>query len=183
MYDYETPSNQLDVKLLNNIDDVLDNIPTTYPYVPRMCKETGHMLIWWGTRDSDPDIANDCFKVKTEEQWITCKELWKVEKAIALVWPYENEVIVGTVKYPGYMKKRSKIEIRAWLRKVWFDIVLMFGDKRIVCPSTTYLNSIHMYMNQMTISHEAYHHKMMKKYGFKRYNEDFWIREANAKTN
>ena len=40
-----------------------------------------------------------------------------------------------------------------------------------------------MYMNQMTISHEAYHHKMMKKYGFKRYNEDFWVREANAKTN
>jgi hypothetical protein len=183
MYDYEASPNTLDVKLLNNIDDVLDNIPTTYPYVPRLCKETGHMLIWWGTKDSDPDIAADCFKVKTEEQWITCKELWKVEKAIALVWPYENEVIVGTVKYPGYMKKRSKIEIRSWLRKVWFDVVLMFGDKRIVCPSTTYLNSIHMYMNQMTISHEAYHHKMMKKYGFKRYNEDFWIREANAKTN
>lgn len=181
MYDYKEESNPIGVELLPNVDDVLDTIPITYPYVPRFCKEVGHMLIWWGTEHTDPDIAGFCFRVKREAQWITCKEDWKVEKAIVLLWPYEDEVIIGAIKYPGYMKKRTPVEIRSWLRLVWADVVSMFGNKRIICPSGTYLECVHLYMNQMKISHEAYHHKIMKKNGFKRYNADFWIREPNGR--
>jgi hypothetical protein len=179
MYEYEEASNPLNVELPNGIDDILDNIPVVYPYVPRFCKEQGHMLIWYGTKETDPDIEEDCLRVKTEAQWITCKEDWKIEKAVVLLWPYGDEVIIGAVKYPGYMKRRSKKEIRALLRSVWADVIEIFGDRKIICPSGTYLECIHMYMNQMKISHEAYHHKMMKKQGFKRFSEDFWIREPN----
>jgi hypothetical protein len=181
MYEYEEESNPLGASILKNIDDVPDDIPIVYPYVPRFCKEKGHMLIWYGTQDTDPDIAQDCLNVKKEAQWITCKEEWKIEKAVVLLWPYEDEVVIGAVKYPGYMKKRTNIEIRSLLRSVWADVIEMFGDRKIICPSGTYLECVHMYMNQMKISHEAYHHKIMKKHGFKRFNEDFWIREPNRK--
>ena len=177
MYDYSKASNPLGTELLPFIDDVPDDIPTTYPYVPRLCDQQGHMLIWYGNQESESDIATDCFNVKKEAQWITCKEDWKVEKAVALIWPYDDEVIIGAVKYPGYMKKRSPSQNRQMIKKVWKDLVKMFGTRKIICPSGTYLSCLHMYMNQMTISREPYHKQIMKRNGFKR-NGDYWIRKA-----
>jgi hypothetical protein len=182
MYGYEAPSNPLGCELLSFIDDVPDDIPTVHPFVPRLCKEKGHMLIWHGTEETDPDIAKDCFRNKTEPQWITCREDWKVEKAVVLVWPYEDEVILGAVKYPGYMKRRSSSEIRKMMKLVWKDVISMFGSRKIICPSGTYLNCLHMYMNQMTISHGPYHHQIMERNGFKRANIDYWVREASNAT-
>ena len=181
MYDYEEKFNSLEIQLLPQIDDVLDTIPVKYPYVPRFCKQQGHMLIWWGTSESDQDIAEKCFAVKNEAQWIRCNEDWKVEKAVVLLWPFEDEIILGAVKYPGYMKIRSQKELRYWLTKVWSDIIQMFGNKKIICPTATYLQCVHLYMNQMRISHEAYHKKMMRKFGFKKHHENnFWIRSPNT---
>lgn len=179
MYDYEAPSNPLGCELLPLIDDVPDNIPTKHPFVPRLCKERGHMLIWYGTEESDPDIAKDCFRAKNDTQWIKCKEPWKIEKAVALVWPYENEVIFGAVKYAGYMNRRSLSDNRRMMKLVWKDLIKMFGNRKMICPSGTYLNSLHMYMNQMTISHEPYHRQVMERNGFKRVSVDYWVREAS----
>lgn len=181
MYDYKKDPVLIDVNLLPFVDDVLDNIPVQFPYVPRLCEEQGHMLIWWGTQDTDADIADDCFSVKTEEQWITCKEHWKIEKAIVLLWPFADEVIIGAVKYPGYMRSRPQKELRRLLITVWTDVVQMFGHKKIICPTGTYLECLHLCMNQMRISHEAYHKKMMRKFDFKKDDTaDFWIRNSNV---
>ncbi len=175
MYEYTEKSNPLYCKLPENVDVLLDNIPVKYPYVPRICKEQGYMLIWHGTEKSDPDIAKECFNAKHEEQWITCNDNWKIEKAVALIWPYENELIIGAVKYPGYMNKRSSSQIRQWMRKVWLDLILMFQDKKIICPTGTYFDYLHLTMNQMKIPKESYHKRMMKKYGFSKEGY-FWIR-------
>lgn len=177
MYDYSEKSNPLGTELLPFVDDVLDNIPIKHPYVPRLCKQQGHMLIWYGTEDTDPDITGECFKAKDEPQWITCKEDWKVEKAVALIWPYENEVIIGAVKYPGYMRIRSSSEIRRHLKSVWKDIITMFGDRKLICPTGTYLTCIHAYMNHSLIPLESYHYRLMKSNGFTKVTNEYWVRE------
>jgi hypothetical protein len=175
MFAYQEEPNPLNVKLLPNIDVKKDDLPIAYPYVPRICKEQGYMFIWYGTPESDPDLVEDCLRVKNEPQWISCEESWKIETGIALIYPYKNEIIIGAVKTPGYMKKRTSAEIRNVLRHMWRDIIHMFGDKKIICPSGSYFEYLHMSMSQIKIPHEAYHWKIMKQNGFKR-DGHYWIR-------
>jgi hypothetical protein len=179
MYDYETGPNPLILLCTpSNIDFKLDNIPIAYPYVPRICREQGHMLIWYGTLETDPDISEACFSVKNEEQWITCEEDWKIEKGIVLVYPYENEIIIGSLKIPGYFHSRTPSQQRQFLRKMWRDVIVMFGNKRIICPSGGYFNYLHLTMNQIRIPREAYHRELMKQFKFVR-NGDYWVREPD----
>lgn len=177
MYEYSEPSNQLKVKLLSGIDVVPDSLPVLYPYVPRICKEQGHMLIWYGTHETDSDLILDCLVSKNESQWITASQEWMIEKGVALVYPYEDEVILGTVKYAGYLKKRSNVEIRKFIRHMWKDLLTMFGDKKIICPTGSYLEELHSKMNNYKIPRETYHWKIMKQNGFIKHS-NYWIRES-----
>lgn len=179
MYEYSRDANPLNLlSCPSDIEFQLDNITLGYPYVPRICEEQGHMLIWWGTQETDPDLAEESFKVKGEAQWINCEDPTRIEKGVALIYPYDNEVIIGSLKVPGYFHlTRSAIQQRAFLRKMWKDIVNMFGDRRIVCPSGTYFNYLHLSINQIRIPREAYHRELMKQFGFSRQG-DFWIRET-----
>ena len=95
-----------------------------------------------------------------------------------IVYPYNDEVIIGTVKYAGYLKKRTKSERTKLLKEVWKDIVTMFGDKKIICPSGTYFDYIHLCINQKRAPHEAYYKRLMQRNGFIR-EGDYWIRNAN----
>jgi hypothetical protein len=162
-----------------NIDFKLDTIPLAHPYVPRICDEQGHFLIWWGTTESDPDLAIPCLQAKNEAQWINCDEEWKIEKGVALIYPYETEVIVAALKVPGYFHlKRDNVAQRSWLRKMWKDILDMFGDRQLICPSGSYSNNLHLIINKERIPREAYHREIMKQFGFRRHG-DFWIRPAD----
>ena len=176
MYEYSKNANPLNLLTCPcDIDFKLDEIPLAYPYVPRICEEQGHMLIWWGTKETDPDLADECIRVKDEPQWITCNDSWKIEKGVALIYPYENEVIIGSLKTPGYFHLRSSINQRAFLRKMWADVISMFGDRTIICPSGGYFNYLHLSINQIRIPREAYHREIMKQFKFRR-EGDFWIR-------
>lgn len=178
MYEYEDQSNPLGVELLPNIELVLDDLPIKHPYVPRLCKEQGNILIWYGTSETEADVAEVCFRSKNEDQWITSRFSDRVEKVIALIWPYDDEIIIGAVKYPGYMQGRSRIMIKALLREVWADIVTMFGHKRIICPTGDYIDMVQITMNHSRIPRESYSSKLMRKYKFNRVG-DFWVREPN----
>jgi hypothetical protein len=158
-----------------DIDFKLDDISIAHPYVPRICKEQGHMLIWWGTAETDPDLLEECLQVKDEAQWITCEDRWKIEKGIALIYPYTEEVIIGALKTPGYFHRRTNIAQRAFLRKMWADVICMFGNRKLICPSGGYFNYLHLSINQKRIPHEAYHRELMKQFKFRR-EGDFWIR-------
>ena len=160
------------------MDFKLDNLPLLHPYVPRLCENQGHFLIWWGTQDTDSDLLIPCLQAKNEPQWINCDEEWKIEKGIALVYPFENEVIIGTLKVPGYYHlKRNMIEQRKWLKKMWSDIVVMFGDRKIICPSGSYFNYLHNIINKENCPREAYHRQLMKSFLFKR-DGHYWVRNA-----
>lgn len=176
MYTYTESSNPLDIQLVDNIELQKDELEAIHPFVPRLCSQQGYMLIWYTDEESDPILAEGSFKAKGESQWVNCKDPKRVEKAVALVWPHDDYFILGAVKYPSYMRVLGTVEIRNWMKKVWDDINKMMGHKTIVCPSGTYLECIHLYMNQMRIPKETYHYKLMRKKGFKRQGE-FWVRE------
>ena len=164
---------------LPNVDIKLDYLPSIHPYVPRLCKQRGYFFLWHGTPESDGDILEDSRNAKGESQWVYSDDPNKIEKAIALIYPYDDEIIIGTVKYPGYMKKRSKAERTKLLKSVWNDIIILFGDKRIICPSGTYFDYLHLCINQKRAPHEAYHRRIMKSYNFVKHDE-YWVRECKS---
>ncbi len=182
MYEYSKGPNPLNLLCKPiDIDFKLDNIPVAYPYVPRICAETGHILIWFGTADTDPDLVEECLRVKNEPQWITCDNICKIEKGVALIYPYDDEIIIGSLKTPGYFHLRTTVNQRSFLRKMWTDVISMFGDRKIICPSGGYFNYLHLSINQIRIPREAYHRELMKQFKFRR-EGDFWIRYPNIET-
>lgn len=178
MYEYDEESYLLSVDLLPNIELRYDHLPVKHPYVPRLCNRVGYFLIWYDTPENNTDIIEDCIRAKSESQWISCKDKNKIDLAVALIYPYEDELVIGTVKYAGYLKKRNKPERTKLLKKVWADIITMFGDKRIICPSGTYFDYLHLCMNQKRVPHEPYHRRLMIPNKFIKHGE-FWIRDAN----
>ena len=175
MYDYEEepvlplPPHPSDVEIQ------LDHLRITYPVVPRICSRRAHMFIWFSDKEQDPDLYNDSQRSKYDVQWAHCNDKEKIEKGVALIHIYDDEIIIGTVKTAGYMNRKSNIEIRKFIRKMWVDIISMFGNKKIICPSGMYLECLHLVMNQRRITHEPYHREIMKQFKFHR-DGDFWIR-------
>ncbi len=179
MYEYKEESNPLCLAVLpDNIEIQKDLLPVKHPYVPRLCEHRGYFLIWYGNVQTDEDLVEDCLRAKNEEQWVHSNDYNKIDKAVALVYPYEDEVIIGTVKYAGYVKNRSKSERTKLLKNVWNDLILMFGDRKIICPSGTYFDHLHLCINQKRAPHEAYHKRLMIRNGFIKHGE-FWIRNAS----
>jgi len=175
MYDYSAGSNPLYVQLQPNIEVQQDNLPIEYPYVPRICENKGYFFIWYGDSVNDSDLVENWLKTKGERQWVQCSKDWMIEKGVALIYPYGDDIIIGSVKTAGYMNTRSKSELRKFIKSMWADIITMFGDRRIICPSGGYFEHLHKTINQKRIPHEAYHWKMMQQHQFKR-DGILWIR-------
>lgn len=180
MYEYTEGPNSLNlIYVPSNVEIKLDTLPIAYPYVPRLCKQQGYFIIWYGSPDDNQDILDQCIAVKNEKMWACCDSLDRVDLSLALVYPYENEVIIGTVKYPGYMKNRTKSQRTTVIRNTWADLIKMFSDRTIICPSGTYFDCLHLAINQQRASHEPYHKRIMSINGFKREGE-MWIRKPHV---
>lgn len=178
MYDYEEEALPLRMNMLpQNIELKQDFLPTQHPYVPRFCKERGHFIIWNGNKNDDQDLYEDSQKFKDEPQWLTSNKTENVELGIALLYDYDYELIIGSVKTANYMNRRTGVQIRSFIRKMWNDIILMFGDRKIICPAGSLFEYYHLAMNQKRIPHDAYHHDIMKQFGFKRV-DDYWVRDG-----
>jgi hypothetical protein len=175
MYEYKKTTSLAKLELPYGVDVKLDTLPLRSPFVPRICDKQAHMFIWWGTKETDPDIYEKVKKTKGEDMWINCDDDWKLEKGVAMIHIYDNEIIIGSVKYSGVLKSRSKIKIRQLLRKMWSDIIKLFGNKKIIVPAGSYFEHLHLIMNQKKIQHEPYHKELMQQFGFKR-NGNYWIR-------
>lgn len=176
MYEYSKESNPLNTRVsLPNIEIQQDYLPVKYPFIPRICEERGYFLIWIGDNIDDSDLIKSWMKSSDEPQWISYLTPNKIQKGVALIYPYNDEIIIGSVKLAGYMRVRSSIQNRAFLRLMWDNIIEMFGDKTIICPSGMYFEKLHLEMNQKKIPHEAYHWKLMQQHQFKRVGE-YWIR-------
>jgi hypothetical protein len=177
MYEYSKESNPLRIQL-HNTEVQLDNLPTQHPFVPRICEERGYFIIWYGSPNSDPDLVAHSLKCKNDPQWVSCSEEWMIEKGVALVYPYEDETIIGSVKVAGYMNNRPRAEVRRYIKSLWRDIIEQFGGKRIVCPAGSYLEYLHLSINQKRIPHDAYLASLMIQNGFERH-EHYWVRDGS----
>ena len=178
MYEYTEGPNPLDAQCFpKNIEIQLDTLPIIHPYVPRLCNQQGHFLIWYGTSYTDSDLSK--VVCKGEEQWVNCSKDWMIEKGVCLVYPFEDEVILGLIKTAGYMIIRNRTSIRNFIQIMWTDIIKMFGNKKIICPTGSYLEFVQMSMNQSKISHDPYHKRIMKQFNFVR-DDYYWIREPNG---
>lgn len=161
----------------SDVEAQLDTLRIVYPVAPRICSRRAYFLIWISDASKDPDLYKDSQRSKYDTQWIHSKDKEHIEKGVVMIHIYDDEVIIGTLKTAGYMNRKSKVEIRNFIYKMWADIISMFGDKKIICPSGSYLECLHLAMNQKRISHEPYHHQTMKKFRFKRV-DDYWVRNS-----
>jgi hypothetical protein len=175
MYEYNEVTSLLNINLPKNVDVKLDNLPLKQPYVPRICDRQAHMFIWWGTKETDPDIYEQTLKNKNEEQWITCDEMWKLEKGVASIHIYDTEIIIGCVKYSGVLKNRTISERKKFIKQMWNDIVNMFKDKKIIVPVGSYLEYVSLSMNLTKIQREPYQKRFLNPLGFKKQG-NYWIK-------
>ena len=181
MYDYKEPAQSLDIDLPNYIDVKLDILPIQHPFVARISPRQAHFFIWHGTTENDPEIYKDCMISKKNEQMMPhCDSDEKLEKAICMAHIFDSEVIIGRIGNVGYMNKKSKSEARQFLKQQWQDIIKLFGNRKIICPSGLMLEYIYSTMNYYRIPHTPYHWRLMKPMGFER-NEYYWVREANER--
>jgi hypothetical protein len=177
MYDYKKTTSLIRVDI-PNVDIILDNLPIKHPFIPRICDKQALFLIWWGTKETDADIYEQTLKNKNEEQWVTCTNEWKLEKGVAMLHIYENEIIIGSIKYSGVLKQRPKTEIRKFIKKMYSDIIKTFKNYKLIIPTGSYLEHLHLVMNQKRIQKEPYHREIMQQFGFKK-QDKYYIRYAN----
>lgn len=176
MYDYEEealilpPSTPFDVEIQK------DYLRVSYPIVPRICPRRAYFFIWFSDKDKDPDLYVDSQRSKYDAHWAHCRDKEKIEKGVAMIHIYGDEIIIGTLKTAGYMNRKTKVENRQLIRRMWSDIIHMFGDKKIICPTGSYLECLHLALNQRRITREPYHREIMKQFGFKKFS-DYWIRQ------
>jgi hypothetical protein len=177
MLDYEEESNPLSIIPPSHIEVSLDTVPTAHPYLPRICSRQGYVFMWHTNKESSPELYNYSQQCKNEKQWFVTKSPDGIELALALIHEYEDEVIIGCVKTAGYLNTQSNEYIHKILKNVWKDIIKVFGHKKIICPSGSYLEYIHLFINQKRIPHTPYSKKYMVRNKFYRI-DNYWVRDG-----
>ena len=113
--------------------------------------------------------------------WVDNKTPNTYIKGVGMFHIYDDYVIVGSLKYAGYLQRKTPADRRHLLRTMWCETINIFKDKDIMCPSGTFFNWVHLSLNQMTVQKEPYHREIMQQFGFKR-DEDYWIRDKKSNT-
>ena len=181
MYEYKEIISQLDIKVPNHIEVQLDNLPLEKPYMPRIDGRQAHMFLWLGKKEDDIETYNLAENSRGEIMWVDNKTPNTYIKGVGMFHIYDDYVVVGSLKYAGYLQRKTPADRRHLLRTMWCETINIFKDKDIMCPSGTFFNWVHLSLNQMTVQKEPYHREIMQQFGFKR-DEDYWIRDKKSKT-
>ena len=181
MYEYKETISQLDIKVPSHIEVQLDNLPLEKPYMPRIDGRQAHMFLWLGKKEDDIETYNLAENCKSEIMWVDNKTPNTYIKGVGMFHIYDDYVVVGSLKYAGYLQRKTPADRRHLLRTMWCETINIFKDKDIMCPSGTFFNWVHLSLNQMTVQKEPYHREIMQQFGFKR-DEDYWVRDKKSKT-
>ena len=181
MYEYKETISQLDIKVPSHIEVQLDNLPLEKPYMPRIDGRQAHMFLWLGKKEDDIETYNLAENSRGEIMWVDNKTPNTYIKGVGMFHIYDDYVVVGSLKYAGYLQRKTPADRRHLLRTMWCETINIFKDKDIMCPSGTFFNWVHLSLNQMTVQKEPYHREIMQQFGFKR-NEDYWVRDKKSKT-
>ena len=181
MYEYKEIISQLDIKVPSHIEVQLDNLQLDKPYMPRIDSRQAHMFLWLGKKEDDIETYNLAENCKSEIMWVDNKTPNTYIKGVGMFHIYDDYVVVGSLKYAGYLQRKTPADRRHLLRTMWCETINIFKDKDIMCPSGTFFNWVHLSLNQMTVQKEPYHREIMQQFGFKR-DEDYWIRDKKSNT-
>ena len=181
MYEYKEIISQLDIKVPSHIEVQLDNLPLDKPYMPRIDGRQAHMFLWLGKKEDDIETYNLAENRRGEIMWVDNKTPNTYIKGVGAFHIYDDYVVVGSLKYAGYLQRKTPADRRHLLRTMWCETINIFKDKDIMCPSGTFFNWVHLSLNQMTVQKEPYHREIMQQFGFKR-DEDYWIRDKKSNT-
>lgn len=181
MYEYKETISQLDIKVPSHIEVQLDNLPLEKPYMPRIDGRQAHMFLWLGKKEDDIETYNLAENCKSEIMWVDNKTPNTYIKGVGMFHIYDDYVVVGSLKYAGYLQRKTPADRRHLIRTMWCETINIFKDKDIMCPSGTFFNWVHLSLNQMTVQKEPYHREIMQQFGFKR-DEDYWVRDKKSKT-
>ena len=181
MYEYKEIISQLDIKVPSHIEVQLDNLPLDKPYMPRIDSRQAHMFLWLGKKEDDIETYNLAENCKSEIMWVDNKTPNTYIKGVGMFHIYDDYVVVGSLKYAGYLQRKTPADRRHLLRTMWCETINIFKDKDIMCPSGTFFNWVHLSLNQMTVQKEPYHREIMQQFGLKR-DEDYWIRDKKSNT-
>ena len=181
MYEYKETISQLDLKVPSHIEVQLDNLPLEKPYMPRIDGRQAHMFLWLGKKEDDIETYNLAENCKSEIMWVDNKTPNTYIKGVGMFHIYDDYVVVGSLKYAGYLQRKTPADRRHLIRTMWCETINIFKDKDIMCPSGTFFNWVHLSLNQMTVQKEPYHREIMQQFGFKR-DEDYWVRDKKSKT-
>ena len=181
MYEYKETISQLDIKVPSHIEVQLDNLPLEKPYMPRIDGRQAHMFLWLGKKEDDIETYNLAENCKSEIMWVDNKTPNTYIKGVGAFHIYDDYVVVGSLKYAGYLQRKTPADRRHLIRTMWCETINIFKDKDIMCPSGTFFNWVHLSLNQMTVQKEPYHREIMQQFGFKR-DEDYWIRDKKSNT-
>ena len=181
MYEYKEIISQLDIKVPSHIEVQLDHLPLDKPYMPRIDSRQAHMFLWLGKKEDDIETYNLAENCKSEIMWVDNKTPNTYIKGVGMFHIYDDYVVVGSLKYAGYLQRKTPADRRHLLRTMWCETINIFKDKDIMCPSGTFFNWVHLSLNQMTVQKEPYHREIMQQFGFKR-DEDYWIRDKKSNT-
>ena len=181
MYEYKETISQLDLKVPSHIEVQLDNLPLEKPYMPRIDGRQAHMFLWLGKKEDDIETYNLAENSRGEIMWVDNKTPNTYIKGVGAFHIYDDYVVVGSLKYAGYLQRKTPADRRHLIRTMWCETINIFKDKDIMCPSGTFFNWVHLSLNQMTVQKEPYHREIMQQFGFKR-DEDYWIRDKKSNT-
>ena len=184
MYEYKEIISQLDIKVPSHIEVQLDNLPLDKPYMPRIDSRQAHMFLWLGKKEDDIETYNLAENCKSEIMWVDNKTPNTYIKGVGMFHIYDDYVVVGSLKYAGYLQRKTPADRRHLLSTMWCETINIFKDKDIMCPSGTFFNWVHLSLNQMTVQKEPYHREIMQQFGFHKdvIYEHFWIRDKDTTT-
>ena len=126
MYEYKETISQLDIKVPSHIEVQLDNLPLDKPYMPRIDSRQAHMFLWLGKKEDDIETYNLAENCKSEIMWVDNKTPNTYIKGVGMFHIYDDYVVVGSLKYAGYLQRKTPADRRHLIRTMWCETINIF---------------------------------------------------------
>lgn len=158
------------------LETKLDDLDLVHPLVPRMHDEQSIFLIWSIDLDCNMSwlpysmtaVAHQGLQYKSEQQMAKSSCANCVEFCIAQLHIDQDYVFVGAVKTANWWNKANAGDMRRYYKKFWRLLTNSIFDKKVIAPTGSYIEQLHLELNNKRIPRDAYHKEIMTAAGFKK---------------
>lgn len=158
------------------LESKLDDLDLMHPLVPRMHANQGIFLIWSIDLDFDTAwlpysvaaVAHQGLQHKSEQQMAKSSCANCVEFCIAQLHIDQDYVLIGALKTANWYNQARPGDMRQYYKKFWRLLTNSIFDKKIIAPTGSYIEKLHVELNNKRIPRDAYHKEVMMAAGFKK---------------